>query len=449
MKSLKKFIASFFLTNRFFYALTALVVQFFGGFFYPFLSIIGLILLAVLIGATVFDAWQLYKTKEPFIVERNFADKLSNGDENMVFLTIENTTNQTFDLQLIDEVPVQFQQRNFKVEFDLLPQKSKSVSYTVRPTERGRYKFRKLNVFVSSMGLVLVKRKLRFFEEKEAAVYPSIIQMQRYEFLAISNQLREYGIKKLRRIGQSQEFEQIREYVVGDDYRNINWKATGRRHALMVNEYIDERSQRVYSIIDKGRVMKMPFEGLTLLDYAINACLALSNVVIKHQNKPGLVTFSSEIDTFLPAEKKASQMNRLLEMLYAQQTDFKESNYEQLFLHLRKRIKQRSLLLFFTNFETKNAMYRQIKYLRSISKKHVLVVIFFENTELKEITQSQPETVEDVYIKTIGKKFAYDKHLIVNELTKYGIHSILTKPEDLTVNTINKYLELRSRGLIN
>jgi len=195
--------------------------------------------------------------------------------------------------------------------------------------------------------------------------------------------------------------------------------------------------------------MKMPFEGLTLLDYSINACLALSNVVIKHQNKPGLITFSGDIDSYLPAEKKASQMNRLLETLYAQSTNFRESNYEQLFLYLSKRLKQRSLLLFFTNFETKNAMYRQIKYLRSIAKKHVLVVIFFENTELDEIIDIKPQTTEQIYIKTIGKKFVYDKHLIVNELNKYGIHTILTKPQNLTVDTINKYIELRSRGLIN
>lgn len=449
MQQKTKLYHSFYLTNRFFFLLIPAVILFFAGFFNPVFTIIGGIILSIIIIATLYDAWQLYKIKEPLSVERDFAEKLSNGDENLVFITVENQSDQTYQVELLDEIPIQFQQRNFVVNLDLLPQKSKSVSYTVRPTERGRYHFRKLNAFLRSPKLNLSRRKIRFFEDKEASVYPSIIQMKKYEFLAISNQLREYGIKKLRRIGQSQEFEQIREYVLGDDYRNINWKATGRKRELMVNEYIDERSQRVYSIIDMGRVMKMPFEGLTLLDYSINACLALSNVVIKHQNKPGLITFSSGIDSFLPAEKKASQMNRLLETLYAQSTDFNESNYEQLFLYLSKRLKQRSLLLFYTNFETKNAMYRQIKYLRSIAKKHVLVVIFFENTELDEITDIKPATTEQIYIKTIGKKFVYDKHLIVNELNQYGIHTILTKPQELTVNTINKYLELRSRGLIN
>ena len=87
------------------------------------------------------------------------------------------------------------------------------------------------------------------------------------------------------------EFEHIKEYVVGDDFRTVNWKATARRGALMVNNYQDEKSQQVFCLIDKGRVMKMPFEGMTLLDYAINASLAMSSVAIKKDDKAGLITF--------------------------------------------------------------------------------------------------------------------------------------------------------------
>ena len=61
------------------------------------------------------------------------------------------------------------------------------------------------------------------------------------------------------------EFEQIKDYVLGDDLRTINWKATAKRNQLMVNQFQDEKSQPVYSVIDKGRVMKMPFNGLMLL----------------------------------------------------------------------------------------------------------------------------------------------------------------------------------------
>ena len=126
----------------------------------------------------------------------------------------------------------------------------------------------------------------------------------------------EAGVKKIRKIGQSMEFEQIKEYVKGDDYRSINWKATARKEGLMVNNYTDERSQQIYCLINKGRVMKMPFDGMTLLDYAINASLVLSNVALTRQDKAGIITFEKSLDTFLQADKKPTQMNLLLESLY-------------------------------------------------------------------------------------------------------------------------------------
>src|SRR5436305_8341549 len=98
--------------------------------------------------------------------------------------------------------------------------------------------------------------------------------------MAISNRLSEAGIKKIHKIGHSMEFEQIKEYVAGDDYRTLNWKATARKGQPMVSNFTDEKSQQVYCIIDKGRLMKMPFNGLSLLDYAINASLVLSNVAL-------------------------------------------------------------------------------------------------------------------------------------------------------------------------
>ena len=123
--------------------------------------------------------------------------------------------------------------------------------------------------------LQLVKRRYIFPARQVVKVYPSYVQMRRYQLLAVSNRLQEAGVKRIRKIGHSMEFEQIKEYVRGDDYRTINWKATARKDGLMVNNYTDERSQQIYCLINKGRVMKMPFEGMTLLDHAINASLVL------------------------------------------------------------------------------------------------------------------------------------------------------------------------------
>ena len=296
--------------------------------------------------------------------------------------------------------------------------------------------------------LGLVKRRYIFPAQHTVKVYPSFVQMRRYQLLAVSNRLQEAGVKKIRRIGHSLEFEQIKDYVRGDDYRTINWKATARKGNLMVNSFTDERSQQVYCLINKGRVMKMPFDNLTLLDHAINASLVLSNVALIRQDKAGLITFEKEIDTFLPADKKPTQMNLILETLYRQQTTFLEPDFEKLFSVIRNRITNRSLLILFTNFESLESLNRALPALKRMAHYHLLLLVFFENSELKSITSKQATTLEGIYIKTIAEKFAYEKRQMVKELHKNGILSILTTPANLTVNTINRYLELKTRTSI-
>jgi uncharacterized protein (DUF58 family) len=272
--------------------------------------------------------------------------------------------------------------------------------------------------------------------------------MRRYQLMAISNRLSEIGVKKIRRVGHSMEFEQIRDYVPGDDIRTINWKATARRDQMMVNSFTEEKSQQVYCVIDKGRVMKMPFDGLSLLDHSINASVVLSNVALLKQDKAGVITFSEEIGDFLPASGKVAQMNSILDLLHRQKTRYLESDFEKLYAHMKRRITQRSLIMLFTNFESLNALQRQLPYLRRIARNHLLMVVFFENSLLSEQIQIPAGSLEDVYRRTIAAKFAFEKKQIVRELQQHGILTLLTAPEQLTVNAVNRYLELKSRQAI-
>jgi len=194
--------------------------------------------------------------------------------------------------------------------------------------------------------------------------------------------------------------------------------------------------------------MKMPFEEMTLLDYAINASLVLSNVALVKQDKAGIITFEKNIDTFLPADKKPTQMNLVLETLYKQKTEYLEPDFEKLFSVIRNRITNRSLLILFTNFESLESLQREMGALKKIAHYHLLLIVFFENTELKYLIENKASTVEEIYIKTIAEKFAFEKRLMVKELHKNGIPSILTTPANLTVNTVNKYLELKTRMFI-
>lgn len=417
------------------------------GFGIAFLFPVGQVALGAFAVLSVVDIVLLFNIKRGLLGQRNCPDKLSNGDYNSINIQLSSFYPFTVDIQIIDELPYQLQERNFQANVHLATRAKTNYSYSVRPVRRGSYQFGAVNAFVSS-PLGLVQRRYTSSADKEVPVYPSFVQMREYELLAFSNHLTEFGIKKIRRLGHNQEFEQIKEYVAGDDYRTINWKATARRGSLMVNNYQDERAQHVYAIIDKGRTMKMPFEGMTLLDYAINATLVISNIALKKEDKAGLITFQHRVQSFVPANRRSRQLHLLMETLYNQKTAYKEANYAALYATVKRRIAQRSLLLLFSNFESVASLRRQLPYLRQIARLHLLVVIFFKNTELYDLMNQPVSTLRGVYHKTIAEQFVEEKNQIVDELQQYGIQSLITTPKALSVNTINKYLELKARGMI-
>lgn len=441
------FYKDLFLTNRLFTGLGVSVIVFVLSFFFPWLGVIPALVFWALVLLFLIDVLMLYKTAKGVFAKRHAPERLSNSDENELGVYVENWYPFNVSIGIIDEIPFQFQKRDIWFKTTLKPHERKLISYSLRPTKRGEYEFGDIRVYAKS-PLGLIRRRYTFQQAETLPVYPSFLQMRKYELMAISNRLTDIGIKKIRRIGHSLEFEQVKNYVAGDDYRTINWKATARQGNLMVNSYTDEKSQHVYCVIDKSRAMKMPFEGLSLLDYAINASLVLSSVALIKEDKAGLITASEKIGAVIPADRKSSQLNKILEVLYKERTRYLETNMELLYSTIRTVIKQRSLVVFFTNYESMNALNRQLPYLKRIAKFHLLLVVFFENTELKTLSEKQATDLEGIYIKTIAEKFAYDKKLIVKELAKYGIQSILSAPQNLTINTINKYLELKAKQKI-
>ncbi|WP_434088353.1 DUF58 domain-containing protein [Algibacter luteus] len=442
-----KFLKPFYIQPRFFYAGIGIVMLFALSYFIPILFNIAQLSILVLVLLFFLDFLIVFIGKNKIEATRILPDKFSNGDKNQIILNINNNYSHTIFLEIIDEIPEQFQVRDFKLKDAIASKNSKTITYHLKPTERGEYHFGSLNVYASSI-LKLVAKRFTFNSGAMVPTYPGFKQLKKFELLNINQNALEYGLKKVRRLGHSMEFEQIKDYVLGDDLRTINWKATAKKNQLMVNQFQDEKSQPVYSIIDKGRIMKMPFNGLSLLDYAINSSLVISNVVLKKHDKAGILSFSRRIENVVVAERRSSQMQLILEALYNVNTDFFESDFSRLYASIKRHITNRSLILMYTNFETLDGLERQLPYLKAIAKSHLLVVIFFKNTELNQLINHKAETIERVYDKVIAEKFAFEKRLIVNELKKYGIYSILTTPEHLTIDTINKYLEIKARGLL-
>ncbi len=446
MRFSNTFPANLFVNARWYWMMGAAAVVFLVAFFFNFLFVPAVMYISLLAMLSLIDLVLLYWTRGKVKAERIVAEKLSLGDENKVQLKFENYFPFTIWLNIIDELPVQFQERNFelkeKVKFNSVIQ----TEYHLRPKTRGIYEFGRLICYIQT-PLRLFQKRIVSADPLKVKVYPSFHQLKKYQLMAISES-NVTGEKKIRRSGNSMEFEKIKDYVLGDDIRNINWKATARQNNLMLNTYTDARQQQIYCVIDKGRTMKFPFDGLTLLDYAINASLALLNVALLKQDKAGLVTFSKDDTEIVPADRRNNQFFHLREALFQQKTNFQESDYNSLRSNIQRKVGQRSLLLLFTNFETMAALERQLPYLRQLARQHLLCVVFFENTMLQQIHNSEAKTIKDIYVKTIADRFDFEKKQIVKELRHYGILSILTTPKSLSVDVINKYLELKSRQLV-
>jgi len=413
-------------------------------FFFGWLGEIPVIATITLVALFFIDAIILYRINDGIEISRFTPKRLSNGDDNPIQIKLKNRYGFIVKARVIDEVPFQFQLRDKNFNLSLNPSEIKSIHYNLKPTKRGAYHFGLVRAYISS-PLGLVSRRYNLDDEITLPVYPSFIHLGQYELLAVSRTLSELGIKKIRKIGHSSEFDQIKNYVGGDDIRTINWKATARKGDLMVNNYTDEKSQNIYCIIDKSRVMRMPFEGLSLLDYAINASVALSKIAMLKEDKAGLITIAETIGSIVPADRKSAQLGNLMNVLYKEKTRYLESNLEALYSSIRNVVKQRGLLVFFTNFESLSALQRQLPYLKRIAKYHLLLVVFFENTELKVLSTEPAKDVEGIYHKTIAEKFIYEKKLMVKELSKHGILSVLTPPQKLTINVINQYLALKAQ----
>ena len=436
-----------FITRRFYIACMIIIVLLLCGYMYAAFFTAGKIGVLLLLLCAVIDYWLLWQKKEGVMAARNCSARFSNGDENPVRIEVENRYLYPIQVEVIDEIPDVFQRRDILFGLSLQSGEHKEIIYKLRPVKRGEYTFGCIRLFVST-SIGLIARRYTCGRPVTVKVYPSYLMLHQYELMAMSNNLTDLGIKRIRRIGHHTEFEHIKEYVKGDDYRSINWKASARRHQLMVNTYQDERSQQVYNIIDKGRIMQSAFKEMTLLDYAINASLVLSYVTIHKEDKAGVITFAENFETFIPASKQAGYMQVILESLYRQRTTFGESDYSSLYVYLNKYVSKRSLLIIYTNFDSVVGMERQLNYLQQLAHRHVVLAVFFENVELKEFALRRPRISEDYFQQVIAEKFIYEKQYVSTILRQHGVYSLLTTPEKLSVDVINKYLEMKSKHLL-
>jgi uncharacterized protein (DUF58 family) len=377
-------------------------------------------------------------------VERQYEHRLSLGAENLITLQVENRSKTNLEVTIKDEPPVSFGVSDSMLRGKVPADSAVTFRYSLDPPKRGDYQFGRINVrFPSKLGLFMRQFQITA-ANSDIRVYPNIQDIRKYQIMTRRGYLIESGLKSSRAVGLGTDFESLRDYQVDDTYRRINWGATARRGRLTVNQYEEDKSQNILLVLDAGRMMSGNVTSLSKLDYAINACLLLGYVGVNHDDKVGLIAFADEVKMYLPPRKGQPQLQKILGGLYNLQPAMVESDYRAVCQYIGFKNRKRSLICFFTDLIDEEASARLITYVSSLTGNHLVMCITMLDTSLVRMAKKFPTDSKDVYEKGVARSVLRNREIAISQLKSRGVVVVNVPPEELSVSTINKYLEIKS-----
>lgn len=377
-------------------------------------------------------------------VLRRISPRLSLGAEETVELVVRNYGRYTTYFLLRDTLPPGWEQQGLPAGVLLKPGQETTVTYRVSPPARGRFRFGDVYVRAEHPpGLAITQ--LRIPLPEEVRVYPDMRGLERYELLARKARLEDIGIHRSRLAGRGTEFERIRDYTPDDEYRQIDWKATARRQRPMTRVYEVERSQNVLLVVDAGRMMAGRVGKLSKLDYAINAALMLAYVAMRSGDKVGLLVVSDDVDAYVPLGRGSVQLKQCTEVLYGVEPRLCHVDYRGALQQIATRCKRRSLVVFFTDLVDEETSEELVTYMRLLRPVHLPLCVTLQDTQLVGAARREIETADQMYERSVALDLLGERRKIVDRLHKLGALVLDTPAEELSVNVVNRYLELKAR----
>jgi uncharacterized protein (DUF58 family) len=370
------------------------------------------------------------------------------GNHHKVEVSIDNRSNSNIRATFKDDITagglaIEPPQR----EVDLASLKRTTVSFQVTPWRRGDFLFEFVYAhFLSKLGLWV--RAHKFSCESRLHVYPNIKQIGEYALLARTNRLSQIGVRRTRKAGQDNDFERLRDYTKDDNYRHIDWRSTGRRQKLTVRQFQTDQSQRVIFLLDCGRMMTNEYQGLSLLDYALNSVLMLSYVALAQGDSVGMICFSDRIHTYVPPAGGKKQMNRILHGGFNQFPSLVQSRFDEAFLYLSTHCRRRSLVVLISNvIDQVNADQIQ-NYMRNLIGCHLPLLVLLRDHRIFD-SADHPAPDQDVMFRSAAAgQLLIWRHHVLQRLRAGGALTMDVFPEDMTAQMVNRYLEIKARHML-
>jgi uncharacterized protein (DUF58 family) len=378
-------------------------------------------------------------------IQRNGDDKLSIYENEAIGIQILNKSNYKLYVELKDEIPdFHFQTENNIMKGIVSPREKKNFQYLIFPTKRGAFTFE--NIHVKAVGrLKLCTKIFKVKLHQEYKVYPNMKNLRKYKLNMCNNRSYKQGQKTLKIIGKGTSFESLREYVAGDDYRKINWKATSRGNKPILNQYEPEKNQHVHILIDTGRAMSYTVRGFRKLDLVVNTALVLSDIVNQNGDKSALMVFNTKVENMIMPDKGAGHRGKIMDALFHIDNTNQTSNYDEAFYYLKKKERHRSIIFFFTDFNTVEEAENILKVLPAISKNNLVVIILIRNESIEAISSLEIRSKDDLFNKGVALEMLDERRKIINILNRRGVLCIECAPEKLEYTVVNKYIQVKNR----
>ncbi len=395
----------------------------------------------------LFGTYALAPKLSALKIRREFDKVLSVRAENKVVLVIENTGVEHIAGELRDEPPPQFSasQRQFKI--NLAPGQREELTYTLTPFERGDDAFRATYVRVRC-PLGLVDRQVELPTEEPVRVYPNLLALRKFDLLNQQGRMRELGLRRSRARGLGTEFESLREYTTGDDYRKIDWKASARRDKTIVRQYEQERNQSVLIVVDVGRHMLGEVQGVRKLDHVLDAILMLSQAASVAGDQVGLLVYSDTVRRFLPPRKGRSQLGMVIEAIHDLVADPIESDDISAFGYLQTRWKRRSLMVIFTDYDEPQRARELVTSLGPMARKHLTLLCRIQDPKLDELVKAVPNSRESLFQLAAASLLLEERVEAQKGIASAGVETLNSEPQDLASRLVKYYFRAKERNLI-
>lgn len=383
-----------------------------------------------------------------FRIEREMEQRFAMGAENEVTIKVSNRSGRKVTFIVKDDYPAQMELLSPREAQLTIPAgRSRAWSYALLPTARGKYNFGNTSIrFLTPLGLLW--RQLGYLTECDVKVYPDIREARKHEIYAHRNRRPEPGIRRMRLRGQGREFELLREFVIGDEIRHISWAATARRGKLITRQYTIERSQNIVVLLDTGRLMTARIGKLTKLDHAVNATLSIAYVAAAGGDNVGLVAFSRRVVSYLPPRRGSDQINRLMEELYSLEPQMIEPSYKRAFNFFGLNCKRRSLAVILTDLVDRDASAELLAHTSQLIPRHLPLIITIGDTDLREMVRTEPAESGDVYRQAVAEEILRQREEALMRIRHAGGLALDVPAGRLSLELVNKYLEVKERGLL-